>query len=300
MKYMMASAALFFTITCLSPTADAARSVTLPHTEDFSASNSVDDIAWVTVSNGGTVTRVAQSWRGSSDYCARITPPTSTSGGINGAYAALGAFLFPDTNTINVAFALNIGTTYSSSAANAGGSLINKFIDIFGPGNRSGLLGLNNRSSCNVHEFAILDANTEAYWYQGTSSPTTSPNCYGPYFGSGSGGTADLAGDWIWLNYAVNHNTGVAILRIWDRDGNYSGTQIQISNATDRATNEVKTIGGYYNEYHPTADANSRLLIDDLILSANTNTILPPAGFIGGSTPPAEIPAPVDFRATDQ
>jgi hypothetical protein len=300
MKFTMASISLLFTLTCLVPTADAGRTVTLPHTENFSSSTSISDIAWVTVSNGGTVTRVQQSWRGSTDYCARITPPTGTSGGTNGAYAALGAFSFPATNTINIAFALNVGTTYSSSAANAGGGLINKFIDIFGPGNRSGLLGLNNRGACNRHEFGLLDANTEVYWYQGTSSATSNPNCYGPSFGTGTGGTSDLGGKWIWLNYAVNHSTGVALLRIWDRDGNYSNTQIQIANATDRATNEVKTIGGYYNEYHPTADGNSRMLIDDLTLSANTAAIMPPAGFVGGSTPPAEIPAPVNFRATDQ
>ena len=113
------------------------RDVSLPHTENFEGAWT--DIIWNGIGNGSNITKAQQSWRGGSNYCARIDPPTC-SDCINGGYAALGQFLFPATNVLNVAFALNIGTTYSSSAEDVGGSLINKLIDLFNLTVRTGNL----------------------------------------------------------------------------------------------------------------------------------------------------------------
>jgi len=276
--------AFLICISLVSP-AHGDRAVTLPHTEDFTDSDSIDDIIKLTAGNGATVTRVAESWRGGGNYCAKITPPTCTIETCpdgNGKYAALGAFTFTATSTITVAFALNVGTTYSSSAANVGGSLINKFIDIFNGSTRTGLFSINNRGSCGAHEIGLLNANTEAYFYYAVP-PSNTPTCAGIHFGDGVG-TGDLAGDWIWLNYTVNNTTGRVTARVWDRNGEYSYFTFYIDDASDGTTAEIKTIGGYYNESHPTADENSRLLIDDLAISTGVDAILPPDGFVSGSS----------------
>ncbi len=250
------------------------RNISLPHTENFEGTWT--DIAWSGSGNGSQVTKVQQSWRGGNSYCARIDPPTC-SDCINGGYAALGQFNFPATNVLNVAFALNIGTTYSSSAEDVGGSLINKFIDLFNSGVRTGILGLNDRGACNGHEFGLLNANNESYNYYSQTQCVEQV-----YFQNGVDGANDFAGEWIFINYVVNHNTRVVTLRVWDRNGNYSGAHHQISNATVSSTSQIKTIGGYYNESHPLADANSRLLIDDLTISDSEDIIAPPNGFTGG------------------
>lgn len=268
----------------------AGRNITLPHTENFEASNSIDDIAWAgknnSGDNGARVTRVQSSWRGGGNWCLRIDSPTSTAY-VNGGYAAIGAFHFPPTNTLNVAFALNVGTTYSRSAANVGGSLINKFIDIFNPTARTGLLGLNDRGIRNAHEFGIAAYPAASYYYYGTP-PHPDNDCRGLHFGDGVG-TNDYAGQWIFINYVVNHNIGRVLLRIWDRNGNYKSDYFYVDNATVGPTSEIRTIGGYYNESHPSANQNSRLLIDDLIISNDTSVILPPDGFVTGdeTVPPA-------------
>lgn len=263
-----------------------ARNVTLPHTEDFTDSDSIDDLAWASAGYGATVTRVAESWRGGGNYCVKITPPTCTaetcdSG--NGGYAAIGTFNFTATNIINIALALNVGTTYSSSAQNVGGSLINKFIDLFN-GTRSGLLGLNDRNDRNAHEFGLAAYPEAGYYYYGIP-PHPYNDLQGIHFGDGVG-TDDYAGQWIWINYIVNYSTDRVSIAIWDRNGNYSSVYFYVDSATVSQTNEIRTIGGYYNESHPTADSNSRLLIDDLTITGSATEISPPDGFLsgGGST----------------
>jgi hypothetical protein len=291
MKKILLICYIIASVSWFTANAAAERNITLPHREDFSSSSSIDDIIFVIAERGATVTRVQNSWRGGGDYCARIDPPTCTSC-INGAYAALGSFHFTSTNTLNVAFALNVGTTYSSSAADVGGSLINKFIDIFNPSGRTGLLGLNDRGNRNAHEFGIAAYPASSYYYYGTP-PSTNNDLRGIHFGEGIG-TNDYAGKWIWINYVVDHNTGRATLRIWDRNGNYSSNYFSISNATVGATTEVRTIGGYYNESHPSRDNNSRLLIDDLVISNNIAEILPPEGFLSSSGSDGTAPATPD------
>src|SRR5574343_285401 len=193
----------------------AARSITFPHTENFDGTAWLSDIVWY--EGTGNVTRVESSWRGAGNYCARLDPSTTAAagGGTNGGVVALGAFDFSSTNILNVAFALNVGTTYSDTAANAGGSLINKFIDIFGASNRAGLLGLNNRGSCSAHEFGLLDSNTEVYYYYGVGGvPVASdPNCRSIHFDDGVGNSLDYAGKWIFINYVVNNTNGDVIVR---------------------------------------------------------------------------------------
>ncbi len=262
------------------------RNITLPHTEDFSRSNSIDDIRWVTSTSGGNVSRVQSSWRGGDDYCVRLDPPNINIG-INGEYTALGNFLFPPTPVLTVAFALNVGVTYSSSAANVGGSLINKFLDTFNGNIRTGLLGINNRGNCNAHEFGVMTQTSDYEYFNGLA-----PACRSLHFGDGVGAN-DLSGKWIWVSYTLNHSTATVSLYVWDREGTFNGPLIVRNNARTTHTSEIRTLGGFFNELHPNRDTNSRLLIDDLTISSSTSPVSPPAGFVIGNSgsiaPPSRV-----------
>ena len=257
----------------------AERNISFPHSEDFTDSDSIDDISWVV--NGATIGRVAQSWRGGGNYCVKITPPTSTDGG-NGGYSAIGNFQGFSAATLNVSFALFIGTTYNDTAAADGGGLVNKFLDVHGAGSRTGLFSLQNDGT--DYEFALMHSPTTVYWYyEADGTPgTNSGDATAVQFDSGSR-DVDYAGEWIFVNYIISATSET--LYVYDRDGDITGEYMTIS-STAGENHTYFLIGGYYNSYHPTADANTYMLIDDLYI---TNAVTPhtvPTGFVGGEPEP--------------
>lgn len=268
-------------------TAWADKNITLPYTENFSGSNSLSGISWVV--NGATASRVQQSWRGGSDYTAKLTPPTSLSQGDNGTYGCLGRFVWTRTNTINIAFAVKIGPSYDATARRGTGNTQNKFIDVTYPGGRSGILCLNQATLSNYVWALWQEPTNTQFYYNGRT--TNGIDDWGAssgqmMFDDGNGGSLDYAGKWLWVNYIVT--TTSQKLYIYDRNGNYEGLYFEIS--TVNSGSDGFYVGGYYNGYHPTADANTYILIDDLQVTNSATPQSPPEGFLTSISAPSTRP----------
>lgn len=265
--------------------AHAARTITFPHTEAFTSSSSLSDITWVV--QGATASRVASSWRGGGNYCAKLTPPTSADG-INGTYSCLGEFYFSDTNNLNISFAMYVGTTYHTTAVNAGGGRGNKFLDVHLDTARTGILHL----YIGEYDYTVFGLwqmpSTAIYTYDGSTTDGiqnfgASANQYRFY--NGSSHARDLAGEWIWVNYILT--TSSQKIYLYTRDGTRSGLYFEIS-STASGGHDRFYVGGYYNHYHPSADANTFIMLDDLVITNSSTPQTVPTGFVEGedTTPP--------------
>jgi hypothetical protein len=251
----------------------AERAISFPHTEDFTDSDSIDDISWISAGLGATINRVAESWRGGGNYCVKMTPPTSQSSG-NGQYCALGKFEFTTTTTVNISFAIYIGTSWSSTAST---SAENKFIDVHhSGGTRIGILCINE--PVGDHEWGLWHMTTAAIhhydWY-GEREDTI-------LFGDGVGST-DYAGEWLWINYIISASTQE--IYMYDRNGDLTGEYFSITNNASQSPSEFY-IGGYYNSWHPSPDSNTYILLDDLVIQNGSSPQSPPSGFTDGSEDP--------------
>lgn len=257
----------------------AGRTVTsFPATEDFSGANSIADLIWA--ANGATVTRVQQSWRGGSDYCVKITPPTRIYGpqSPNGGYAALGRWENFNQPIITIAFAMKVGSTFYATSVDSGGGYQNKFIDVHGVGGvRTGILTTQRCGTQINEQFGVFQAHTSQIIYYNNCSNT------GVKWRDGS---SDYANQWIFINYTLDKTSNLAILRVWDQNGNFTGTNY-ISTPSNVTVNHTDFyIGGYYNRYHPNADINTYILIDDITLTNSAYPVNPPTGFISSLEEP--------------
>lgn len=278
--------AIFLIFICISPAWS--ENITLPWTRDFSATDSVSVAAWLV--NGATASRVAESWRGGGDYCAKLTPPTTGYSGVgtDGGYSALGRYIFSATSTINISFAIKVGTTFDQTAV-AGSGIQNKFIDVTtASSTRAGLLLMNKRA--NPHfVWALWQLPTATNFYSDGSTTVgiddwgASPNQITFY--NGTGGALDYAGRWLWVNYIITPTQ--ERIYVYDREGTRSGLYFQIS-STPEGNADAFYIGGYYNHSHPGADANTYIMLDDLSVNTSSTPQSPPAGFVTGvdTTPP--------------
>ena len=281
---------------CLFASSAFALTASLPWALDFEDSDSIDTITRQTAGNGSIVSRVQGSWRGASNYVFRIDPPNTAVPAIGnqGGYACLTNIYWSATPTINIAFAVNFGTTYNSSGSAV---YINKFIDVFNPTDRTGLLNINDRGSCEA-EWAIvsMDGSDTMTYYAGAG--TTYATCTSVHIGQGTGSALDIGGKWVWVNYKLNSNTGTATVKVWDQTGAISGVGFTAAASAHYNHEELRELGGYFNSIHPSRDENSRILIDDLMIQNTTDDILPPTGFVGGGeTVPPVVSNPLPTGA---
>lgn len=251
-------------------------------TYNFEGSIGVDVREYPDTYGGEVVHNVDGSWDGSD--CAEIIPPNNAQGGDNGIYAALGDFTGFDWATINVSFAIKVGTTYNSTSVNSGGGHLNKFLDVFGATDRTTLLTLRRWDP--VYEWCVLGDLDEYYHYDGDTTGSTTGGYNGAILfddgASGLGlGDEDYAGTWLWVNFVATQTT--LSLYIYDRDGNYSGLYYSVSyTAPENHTSFY--IGGYYNSTH-TEDAGNHILIDNLHVTNDSTPHTVPTGFVGGEPP---------------
>lgn len=274
-------------------TAYAGRNITLPFEEKFDSGDTwTSDLLWV--GNGGTGTHVASEgcWSGG---CAKFTPPTSAvsmNGGVNG----MGQFTGISTTRLNVRLLVKVGTTYYSTATNAGGGVGNKFFIYLldNASTRPMSIWQPNWIGEDVDYFSPGACNGTECLYQCGGTP----DCYWPdgddTFTWKNGVSGDYAGQWICMEFESDTSTGINTLYVWTQDGVLSGVYMQHSRTGGGNINTIDMIGGYYNHIH-TNDANTYIMFDELKIS---NTYIgPPAGFVGG-TPSRKLNNVTGVRVT--
>ena len=264
---------------CLASVASAQRAITFPHTENFNSTGWLSDLPWT--SNGGEVSRVEQSWHGGGDYCAKIIPPNSTGGGINGDYASIGKFTFSSNAILNISFSIYLGTSLNSQVVNGGGGTYWKFVNV---SNGTDWVAMGRFVQYSTYyEPSIVDYGGEqasVYWDGTADGGSTGGQTGRLFLGTGSVNQYDRAGEWLWMNLIFNATSDETTVRIYTRDGDYSGNYFVFPNGP--AGNMSDFFINFFNGYFPARDANTYMLIDDLYV---TNTASPhsvPSGFLTG------------------
>lgn len=268
----------------------AARDITLPFTLSFDSSD-YDDLLWNT--GGATHTNISSGcWSGS---CAKITPPTDCA---TGGYMGLGSFTGLNHPQVNIRFLMKVGSTYASTASNCGGEgLGNKLVDSLqvGDAGRSlvGLLIDSHVPAGGAQTFGMCTSGPSGTDYNcdnagGGISPCNYWSASGAHEVVGCGYdrlhfggdiTTDYDNQWISVEVELVRN-GYNKIYIYTQDGVLAGlyvTNDALSN--DYNWSYIRHIGGYSNQDHPTADANTYIMFDELQIS--TSYIGPPTGFIG-------------------
>lgn len=89
---------------------------------------------------------------------------------------------------------------------------------------------------------------------------------------------ATRLGQWVCVEYEMDHENDTAKAYAWTQDGTLNGLQIVTVNTEGLDTDEVTIIGGYYNRIHTNQDSNTYMLIDELEI--DDDYIGPPVGFL--------------------
>lgn len=250
----------------LATGANAERAITLPFSETLDADD-YSDLVWVT-GDASHTHLLSGCWSGG---CAKFVPPNNCA---TGGYSGLGAFILNSSPTqLNVRFILKIGSTWQSTASSCAGE---------GYGDK--LLIMETDPEGTRPMIGLLS-------YPWGDTPTYYTACVGIYPGylceggeSVPNGTEtfkieNYVGQWV--AFELQANIGATNkLYIWTQDGLFNGLYLEVATTTSGTFNDVQIIGGYYNQDHPSPDANTYFMIDDVVISETY--IGPPSGF--GST----------------
>jgi len=196
--------------------------------------------------------------------------------------AALGNFEGFSTARLNIRFLLKVGSAYYSSARNAGGSMINKLIDVHGGvSTRFGVLGFQAHYTSDgpppdtdYYAFGASTNPSQNYVY---GSPPNSGEVYDSPFKIGD--ATHHGAEWICVEYEIDGDADTTSVFITESNG----SQTTISAAsTNTGFMNVFYIGGYHNGYF-VSDPGTYLLIDELRIS--DTYIGAPLGFTSGGRP---------------
>jgi len=269
----------------------AGRSISLPFNEDFDTNN-YSDLVWV--SGGATHTWTEDGcWSGG---CAKLTPPTSCA--VSGR-AALGDFTDFSSDQLNIRLLVKFGPTWASTASScAGEGFGDKFMDAFQSDNRRMLVGWlrdTRISGVDNYPFGLCISSSDTLYncdsagggippcdYWSPSGKYTTGGCGYDRFHVGGGHSTDYKNQWISIEVELTRNNYNRIY-IYTQRGEFAGEYVRTAGtSSDNPWNYLRYIGGYYNQDHPTADADTYMMFDELVISSSY--IGPPAGF--NLTPP--------------
>lgn len=284
--------AVFLLLVVVAPVSYA-RNITLPHTEDFEADNSISDITWAT--QGGTVTwRANFGWRGGGGI--KITAPN----GANQGYSGVGSFGgFGNRNRLNTRFLLYFGSSFQQQVQ------YDKLIVVLR--NEQGL-DLGTLRPLIHDNQRIVGGQLHRFW-----RPTRGVGETGTPVNSNEftlNGTNNI-NQWVCFEYEVDLIAGRLNLYIDTADGRHRGLSSSVSLAgefaevaaqnggvgrppTDFPIIDLQILGGYwgYGDGSDSGvpgsqrDANAYMKLDELVIS--DRFIGCPAGFL--SDPPPSAP----------
>ncbi|MEA1924604.1 MAG: hypothetical protein U9M95_01915, partial [Candidatus Altiarchaeota archaeon] len=246
-------------------------SINFPYTNSLDSDSDFTNIIWA--SEGNTVSRVTSGcWAGS---CARLTPRTGQS------YCGLGAFVLSDNpSVVHVRFLWKQDDDIYSTASSIGWGIQNKAVLV----TRAG-------GSGSDRIMGIIDDDAGSYFAWTACAESL---CY---LDDGQG-TWEHGGD---ESEFIKHPPmeDWYCVEIWGSLGNpttirttkQDGTYIEWSSATSFDStsyfNTVQIVGGFFNG----ATGSGHIHIDELKI--DDGYIGPPAGFLGGDTPPTRTnPSP--------
>jgi len=247
--------------------------ITLPYEEKFNSGDydTEDSLVWLTkqathtyVSDGG--------WSGGA---AKFTPPKT-----EGGYSGLGSFTGLSEKILHVRILVKMGTTYTSTAVASPSG--------YGSQNKWSLVHRDNGGSraMTMLEFAAPDDE----YYPGMADYYTFGACDNnactfegdseqnfPY-GLDTFQTPDYEGEWICVEVKYNLTNQTSTIYIWTQDEVFAGEYVTGTYSSGEGNwSYVEIIGGYFNGYHPTQDANTYIMYDELKI--DTSYIGPPSGF---------------------
>src|SRR5574343_524184 len=296
-RLALAIALLLFPVT-----ANAARSITLPFTESFDTTAYQADLLYI--NGGATETHVTSGcWSGG---CSKITPPTNTEGNA----AALGAFTGISARQLNIRFLMKVGSTWYSTAEDKGEGLGDKLVIVTKTANSERVItGLLTDShippATSPYPFGLVQCGTDVGNYTSSNNHGGISPCDGIWPSSKHADAAcvDAGGGYdtfhIGKNIATDYDeqwVSVEIEAIAGSpnkiylstiDGTFNDTLYVTSSVSSDSNpwTSITHIGGYYNQYHPSPDSNTYMMLDELKIA--TSHIGPPAGFVeGGTTAP--------------
>ncbi len=306
---------VFLLLAIAAPASYAARNISLPHTESFSAQSSVSDITWVTggppeASKGILAWEENGGWRGGGGI--KITAPS----GVNQGYAGVGSFSgFGNRNRLNTRFLLYFGSSFQQQVQ------YDKLIVILR--NEQGLdLGI-LRPMIHDNERIDVDGQLHRFWRptRGVGETGTPPPNTNEFTLNGT----NNVNQWVCFEYEVDLSVNAGLqdpgrlnLYIDTADGRHRGLSSSVSLAgefaevaaqnggvgrppTDFPITELQILGGFWGYGDgsqgvggipgPQRDANAYMKLDELVIS--DRFIGCPAGFLD-NPPPA---APTNLRA---
>lgn len=255
---------------------------TIPHTENFDAASSVDDL----LLTGSCGTVVAYTTTGCySGGCVEITPPSCTDGQVT---QGLGGWGLPAAQSqLNVRLLIKIGSTYWTTALpseSTPAGIQNKFIIATRGGSTRQMTILESGSSYfSGFTWGVCKLGTNECWYP-IPGYTTAPDPWPHWYPRATSPfqTQDYSDQWVCVEFEYNNAAGVYRTYVWTLDGTHNGLYAEITGEPEGQTFiAVQVLGGFFNGYH-TTDANNHIMIDNVVIS---NTYIgPPAGFAGSAS----------------